>query len=216
MKKQITTTILAGVVALAPFTTLAQTPTDAMKKDETMMKDKAMMEKNTMVKKEDDTMMKKDETKKMSKKEMLMAKKKAAMAKAKAMKAKAMMEKDKAMMKDKAMTDKEAMMKKSTGYMIMGKTSLEDLKKLIVIGNKNVVFFHAPWCPTCKAADSEIMKSGVKDGYNIVRVDYDDSTDLKKMYGVTTQHTFVQVDEMGTLITSWKGGGVADIYKNVK
>jgi hypothetical protein len=36
-------------------------------------------------------------------------------------------------------------------------------------------------------------------------VDYDNSTALKQKYGVTMQHTLVQVDAKGNLIAKWTG-----------
>jgi hypothetical protein len=36
-------------------------------------------------------------------------------------------------------------------------------------------------------------------------VDYDNSDELKKKYGVTYQHTLVQVDKDGNLIKKWSG-----------
>ena len=42
-------------------------------------------------------------------------------------------------------------------------------------------------------------------GIHILKVDYDHSEDLQKKYGVTYQHTFVQVDENGNLLKKWSG-----------
>jgi thiol-disulfide isomerase/thioredoxin len=71
-----------------------------------------------------------------------------------------------------------------------------------------VLFFHASWCPSCKAlnADIEANLSAIPAGVTILKTDYDEETDLKKKYGVTTQHTLVQVDEDGNLIKKWSGG----------
>ena len=70
-----------------------------------------------------------------------------------------------------------------------------------------VIFFRASWCPTCKAVDEDI-KAHLKDipaSLTILDVNYDSSTDLKKKYGVTYQHMFVQVDAQGNLIKKWSG-----------
>jgi hypothetical protein len=40
---------------------------------------------------------------------------------------------------------------------------------------------------------------------SILKVDYDKETELKKKYGVTYQHTLVQVDKDGNLIKKWSG-----------
>lgn len=71
-----------------------------------------------------------------------------------------------------------------------------------------VLFFRASWCPTCRAIDADI-KAHLKDipaSLTILDVDYDNSTELKKKYGVTYQHTFVQVDAQGNMIKKWSGG----------
>jgi len=70
-----------------------------------------------------------------------------------------------------------------------------------------VLFFRASWCPFCKVVDADIKANlkAIPSSLTILDVDYDNSADLKKKYGVTTQHTFVQVDAKGTLIKKWSG-----------
>ncbi len=77
---------------------------------------------------------------------------------------------------------------------------------------KNIIFFKASWCPTCKAVDADITANEAKipDGVNIMKVDYDTSTELKKKYGVTQQHTFVVIDKDGNKITSNQGAPTLD------
>ena len=72
-------------------------------------------------------------------------------------------------------------------------------------GTKVVYFFHASWCPTCRAAEKAILRDGIPAGLTVVKVDYDGDTDLRRRYGVTTQHTFVQVDRAGAPLTKWTG-----------
>ena len=51
----------------------------------------------------------------------------------------------------------------------------------------------------------------------ILDVNYDKSADLKKAYGVTYQHTLVQVDENGTMIAKWSGSPeLSDLLKEVQ
>lgn len=71
-----------------------------------------------------------------------------------------------------------------------------------------VIFFYAPWCPSCRGLNSDIEQniSSIPAGVTILKIDYDTSTELKKKYGVTTQHTLVQVDKDGNLIKKWSGG----------
>ena len=80
-----------------------------------------------------------------------------------------------------------------------------------------VLFFHASWCATCAATDKSFTEKGIqRAGVDVLKVDYDTSTDLKKKYGVTTQHTFVQVNSKGEMITKWLAGSVVELYKNIK
>ena len=70
-----------------------------------------------------------------------------------------------------------------------------------------VLYFHAPWCPTCQALDKNINANlgSIPEKTIIVKTDYDSSNDLKKKYGVTYQHTMVQVDSSGNKIKKWSG-----------
>lgn len=79
-----------------------------------------------------------------------------------------------------------------------------------------VLFFHASWCPTCRAADKNITESGVPAGITILKANYDTETALRKKYGITSQHTFVQVDSEGNLLKKWGGSStVAQIQTEV-
>jgi len=73
---------------------------------------------------------------------------------------------------------------------------------------KVVLFFHASWCPTCKVLNSALNASlsDIPEDVTILKVDYDSSTELKKKYGITYQHTLVQVDSRGNQLTKWNGG----------
>lgn len=82
-----------------------------------------------------------------------------------------------------------------------------------------VLYFRASWCPTCQAADRDIRASlaDIPAGVTILDVDYDNSAELKKKYGVTYQHTFVQVDAAGVQIKKWSGSRtLEDILKNIQ
>lgn len=70
-----------------------------------------------------------------------------------------------------------------------------------------VLFFQASWCPTCRALDKDIKEnlSNIPADLKILTVDYDNSQELKQKYGVTTQHTLVQVDKDGNMISKWSG-----------
>jgi thiol-disulfide isomerase/thioredoxin len=72
-------------------------------------------------------------------------------------------------------------------------------------GSKVVIFFHAPWCPKCRDTEDSINNDGVPSGLTIVKADFDSSTDLRQRYGVTVQHTYVQVDRDGNSLQKWTG-----------
>ncbi len=83
---------------------------------------------------------------------------------------------------------------------------------------KAVLFFHASWCPTCKAANEAFSTrtSEIPAGVTILKTDYDAEKDLKARYGITYQHTFVQVDAEGNEITKWNGGDIEELQENLK
>lgn len=70
-----------------------------------------------------------------------------------------------------------------------------------------VLFFHASWCPSCRGLNADIEKnlSAIPSEVSILKVDYDTESELKKKYGVTYQHTLVQVTADGTLVKKWSG-----------
>lgn len=85
-------------------------------------------------------------------------------------------------------------------------------------GNDAVLFFHAAWCPTCIAANRDFNSrlNEIPANLTIIKTDYDTYDDLKQQYGVTYQHTFVQVDADGNEITKWNGGSLDEILAQVQ
>lgn len=127
-----------------------------------------------------------------------------------------MMEDGDSMIEDDSMME-ESMEEES---MIQGGTyedySPDKLKKA-ESGNV-VLFFHATWCPYCRSLESDINANlgNIPDDLTILKVDYDKETALRKKYGITTQHTLVQVDANGELITKWIGSpSLADVASKV-
>ena len=142
------------------------------------------------------------------------------------------MAEEKAMMDKKAMEEKEAMMKDGTtnteSMMKKDETSMMDKgDTMMKVGSYEaysadkiaraetgdvVLFFHASWCPSCRGLNTSIegnLKS-ISEGVTILKTDYDKETELKKKYGVTYQHTLVQVDKDGNMIKKWSGGSSLD------
>lgn len=66
-----------------------------------------------------------------------------------------------------------------------------------------LLFFHAPWCPQCRALDASIKASELPGDLTIFKVDYDTNQPLRATYGVTLQTTVVKVDEKGNKIGSY-------------
>lgn len=75
---------------------------------------------------------------------------------------------------------------------------------------KVVLFFHAPWCPVCREVEESLTSGRLPAGLTVVKVDFDSDVALRRRYGVTTQHTFVQVDEAGTLLARWTTSRTGD------
>ena len=75
-----------------------------------------------------------------------------------------------------------------------------------------VYFFAAKWCPTCQALTSDINAnlSEIPGDVVIVNVDYDSNIDLRRLYGVTIQHTLVKVNADREPLDKWTGGNTLD------
>lgn len=96
---------------------------------------------------------------------------------------------------------------------------LDYSKDAIWMKENTVLFFHATWCPTCKAADQDINENldSIPSDMSILKVDYDTNKNLRKQYKVTIQHTFVQVDDKWKLIKKWVGWSqLDDIINNIE
>jgi len=72
---------------------------------------------------------------------------------------------------------------------------------------ETILFFHAPWCPECRAFEQALTSSDLPDGVQILKIDYDSNTELRKEYGVTLQTTFVKVNADGEKESLWVGYG---------
>lgn len=107
-------------------------------------------------------------------------------------------------------------MEKETDTVAMAKGNYTDYNasKLASAENgKVILYFYAPWCPICRESNKNFEASPAPDGLTLLKVDYDSSGDLKKKYGVTYQHTFVQVDKDGKLLKKWNGSKNYDEIK---
>ena len=131
---------------------------------------------------------------------------------------------------EEEMEDKEEMNEESEGEM-MDKEEMADETAsagsyapytegaVAAASGKVVLFFNASWCPSCIAADEDLTANSadIPADVTILNVDYDDAEDMKEKYGVTSQHTFVQVDSAGELLKKWRGGErVSEIVAQVQ
>ena len=84
--------------------------------------------------------------------------------------------------------------------------------------SKVVLFFNAKWCPACRAINEALTSDPGKipAKTTLVSVDYDQHTDLRQRYGVTTQHTFVQIDTNGEETRQWVSTSVDALLKELQ
>jgi len=68
--------------------------------------------------------------------------------------------------------------------------------------SKRVLFFHAGWCPLCRALDGDIVANvnNIPADVVIFKVDYDTETSLKRQFGITYQHQVVVLDKDGAAV----------------
>lgn len=65
---------------------------------------------------------------------------------------------------------------------------------------KFALFFHANWCPTCRALEKKLKENLKKlNSRTVLEVNYDTETDLKKKYGITVQSMVVFVNSDGSV-----------------
>jgi thioredoxin 1 len=84
------------------------------------------------------------------------------------------------------------------------------------VSRRRVLFFFANWCPTCRPADQNFSEnvSRIPSDVVLIRVNYNDTDtdqsekELATKYGVTYQHTFIQIDSGGNVVTKWNGGQI--------
>lgn len=83
---------------------------------------------------------------------------------------------------------------------------------------KVVLYFWAPWCSSCSSVDLDLVdhKVFVPEGITVLRIPYDSAKELRREYNVVTQHTFVQIDQNGTMLNQWVGGDVSDFALHLK
>lgn len=126
------------------------------------------------------------------------------------------------MKKEDSVTESDKMMDTKTA-----ESRYEEYSKAILdnsSSSRRVLFFYASWCSTCKPADTNFKENvgKIPEDTTLIRVNYNDpetdqeEKDLAKKYGITYQHTFVQIDSMGKEITTWNGGQINELLSKIK
>ncbi len=120
-------------------------------------------------------------------------------------------------MMDETVKQDDVMLSKQ--YIPYTKEALESSK-----GTRRVLFFYASWCPTCIPANVDFEKnlSMLPSDVIVIRVNYNDpDTDadekaLATKYGITYQHTYVQIDAEGNEVVKWNGGAIKELLAKIK
>ncbi len=130
------------------------------------------------------------------------------------------MEKDAPAMKtDSSAKSADNKMMADSRYVQYSSSALENASQ-----GRRVLFFYASWCPTCIPADANFSKEAslIPEDLTVLRVNYNDpqtdqaEKDLAKKYGITYQHTFVQIDSAGEEVTKWNGGQLDELLSTIK
>lgn len=129
------------------------------------------------------------------------------------------MKTDDSMMKEESMGSGDKKMEQTSRYLPYTPTVLVDAASA-----RRVLYFYASWCPTCIPANADFEKNAsmLPSDLTLIRVNYNDpDTDaeekaLATKYGITYQHTFVQIDSEGKEITKWNGGATKELLANIK
>lgn len=125
------------------------------------------------------------------------------------------------MMKDEKKTNQsgDVMIPKAGAYVEYSPAVFEQSKT-----TRRVLFFYASWCPECHEADANFKENltQLPKDVTLIRVNYNDpSTDdnekvLARQYGITYQHSFVQIDALGKALTTWNGGGMDTLISKLQ
>lgn len=99
-------------------------------------------------------------------------------------------------------------------YLSYSQAGVEDA---LAGGQRVILYFYAPWCSTCSDVDTDLLAgtAQVPLGVTVFRINYDRAPALKQRYGVTVQHTFVQLDSSQNPRKLWVGGDMAELEQRV-
>lgn len=86
-------------------------------------------------------------------------------------------------------------------------------------GKMTLVFFHAPWCPVCKAQEPKVLAHLNGEAKDVVafKADYDSSADLRKEMHVQKQSTLILYSgskEVARLSYKSDDASIAELFKH--
>lgn len=107
----------------------------------------------------------------------------------------------------------------SSRYIHYSPEALEQTKT-----TRRVLYFYANWCPTCRPADASFSENSdmIPDDVTVIRVNYNDTEtdgsekELARKYGITYQHTFVQIGPNNEELAKWNGGDIDQLLSKIK
>ena len=87
-------------------------------------------------------------------------------------------------------------------------------------GKMTLVFFHAPWCPVCKAQEPKVLAHLNGDAKDVValKVDYDTNMELRKEMNVVKQSTLILYSgnkEVARLSYKSDDASIDELFKHV-
>lgn len=87
-------------------------------------------------------------------------------------------------------------------------------------GKITLVYFHAPWCPVCKAQEAKLLAHLNGDAKDVValKIDYDTNTDLRKEMNVQKQSTLILFNgskEIARLSYKSDDASIDELFKHV-
>jgi thiol-disulfide isomerase/thioredoxin len=87
-------------------------------------------------------------------------------------------------------------------------------------GKTTLVFFHAPWCPVCKAQEPKVLAHLNGDAKDVValKIDYDTNMDLRKEMKVEKQSTlilFSGAKEIARVTYKSDDASIDELFKHV-
>lgn len=73
---------------------------------------------------------------------------------------------------------------------------------------RTFLLFWVPWCSSCSALDVELERRSAElpPDVTVLKINMDHDKSLLSKYGVTIQHTLVEIDAQGNEVQKWVGG----------